>query len=483
MRTELIVQDLKGITEIKKDRKNRSIVAAERLLVQMKQKIVRKYPIVSYVLHYMEFIPVEEDIYLETDGQNIFYSPRKVLEVAKRRHMEELEYRCMHILAHGMLGHFELAVRYEKSSVMHTLMDLEVYKFLNRLGTTCDQKVTFLGMTYMIRLLGDNRGLMPIYRESVQSPTKKKDILRCRTKLIIDDHKVWYRNRKFRYMIDIPDQGSCHPVSGDDEKKNRMDAGRMWAYIRRRMFGRSQMDMQELYEVLRDSRAGRSVNYGCCTGDDEYTVKAADRAALNYAGMLEKFLKNREKSIEDAESIDKIMYAWGLDTYGDVAFVEPCPESDIKKLNTVVLAIDTSGSCSGEVMERFVAETKKLFKQLKGAWFGKFVVLQCDADIKKADVYKNISELPGVQELEDGMTMYGFGGTSFMPVFDYVDELVASGENIDCLIYLTDGYGDYPDSKNRAYETFFVLDRVDDDMEDDGDDFIPEWINKVYLTA
>ena len=70
-----------------------------------------------------------------------------------------------------------------------------------------------------------------------------------------------------------------------------------------------------------------------------------------------------------------------------------------------------------------------------------------------------------------------------MPVFDYVDELVASGENIDCLIYLTDGYGDYPDRKNRTYETFFVLDRVDDDMEYDEDDFIPEWINKVYLTA
>ena len=47
----------------------------------------------------------------------------------------------------------------------------------------------------------------------------------------------------------------------------------------------------------------------------------------------------------------------------------------------------------------------------------------------------------------------GEGGTDFIPVFEELD-----GQNMDCLVYLTDGMGSYPEKKPR-YDVVWVLNR------------------------
>lgn len=144
--------------------------------------------------------------------------------------------------------------------------------------------------------------------------------------------------------------------------------------------------------------------------------------------------------------------------YEDVAFIEPEAESENIKMNTIVLAIDTSGSCYGDVMEQFLAETKELFRSLSRFDFKKFVVLQCDAQIQQVDTYKNVRNFPTAADFDKGTRMMGWGGTSFIPVFDYIKELEDNNDKVDCLIYLTDGYGDYPNEAPRNFKTYFVLD-------------------------
>ncbi len=106
----------------------------------------------------------------------------------------------------------------------------------------------------------------------------------------------------------------------------------------------------------------------------------------------------------------------------------------------------------------------------------KIYLIQCDAQIQ------HIEEIESLDSLEDviaGLRLYGFGGTDFGPVFQYVDGLIESGELTDLngLIYFTDGAGMYPEKKPE-YKTAFVFNR---------DDYIsphvPYWAIRAVLTT
>ena len=75
------------------------------------------------------------------------------------------------------------------------------------------------------------------------------------------------------------------------------------------------------------------------------------------------------------------------------------------------------------------------------------------------------------------MKIHGLGGTDFIPVFDYVNELVAQKEfqNLKGLIYFTDGWGFFP-SHAPEYDTAFVF--VDDGFNNYD---VPSWAMKLIL--
>lgn len=98
-----------------------------------------------------------------------------------------------------------------------------------------------------------------------------------------------------------------------------------------------------------------------------------------------------------------------------------------------VLAIDTSGSTSDD-LPQFVSELTSLFNS-----FGQYelTVICCDAEIQSVETYT--PENP----IDIGRIKFkGGGGTSFIPVFDYVEKHLPETQ---ILIYFTDGYGDQPE--------------------------------------
>lgn len=114
----------------------------------------------------------------------------------------------------------------------------------------------------------------------------------------------------------------------------------------------------------------------------------------------------------------------------------------------IAVAIDTSGSCLGD-LPKFFAELKALVEQN-----GRYVVdlIQCDASVSSHKTYSDSGE---PLEIGDGggFEVSGGGGTSFTPVFDFIEE---RGLDPDCLVYFTDGYGDAPPDPPR-YPTMWIL--------------------------
>lgn len=103
----------------------------------------------------------------------------------------------------------------------------------------------------------------------------------------------------------------------------------------------------------------------------------------------------------------------------------------------IVLGADSSGSIYSvpQLIERWMGECSGVMEDVRPR---EIHVVWCDAEIKHVDI---------LTTPEDVKAMYyrpvkGGGGTSFVPVFEYAATLE---HPIDCMAYLTDGQGTFPD--------------------------------------
>lgn len=120
-------------------------------------------------------------------------------------------------------------------------------------------------------------------------------------------------------------------------------------------------------------------------------------------------------------------------------------EKKIEGVNDIVIAVDTSGSISDKELNRFLSEIASILKDVSH----KVSIITCDAEIKEVYTDVDLKKLPTIK-------ITGGGGTDFRPVFRYLD---AQKKKPRVLIYLTDGYGDFPERKPR-YETIFAINNI-----------------------
>jgi predicted metal-dependent peptidase len=99
----------------------------------------------------------------------------------------------------------------------------------------------------------------------------------------------------------------------------------------------------------------------------------------------------------------------------------------------VVVALDTSGSVSEAELAEFVAE----IDALKGQVRARLTLLACDAALAGDGPW----EFEPWEELRLPRAFRGGGGTSFVPVFRYLE---AEGRRPDLLVYFTDARGEFP---------------------------------------
>lgn len=129
----------------------------------------------------------------------------------------------------------------------------------------------------------------------------------------------------------------------------------------------------------------------------------------------------------------------------------------------LVVALDVSGSMMTlETLSQMKAELRAIINEIKPEVA---YVLYCDERIVKVEKYERGEEFEIIQ-------VVGGGGTSFIPIFDFIEK-----ENIDpdALIYLTDGLGAFP-SQEPSYPVLWTV------LEQDKDRAFP-FGNKVVLWA
>ena len=227
-------------------------------------------------------------------------------------------------------------------------------------------------------------------------------------------------------------------------------------------------------ETQPGSQLGNQLTHqpGSQAGSQQQSMNLIQEDDSKFEKILKQLVQVEETNKENDEQFDKALYCFGFEQYGDVAFIEPCEDTeDKKKLDTLVIAIDTSGSCQGEVVDSFLKAMKALLYEIEAGYtIEHIVLLQCDAKIQEERSFISIQDFMSLKEL----TLKGFGWTDFRPVFERVNQL-SKQEKIGALLYFSDGMGTFP-QQETAYKTVFLL-------EDDMDSYtsIPNWIETYYL--
>ncbi|MCD8123086.1 MAG: VWA-like domain-containing protein [Clostridiales bacterium] len=204
-------------------------------------------------------------------------------------------------------------------------------------------------------------------------------------------------------------------------------------------------------------------------------VQVENRERYDYRRFLRKFSVLREEMQVDVDSFDYVFYTYGLSLYGNMPLVEPLESKEVSRIEDFVVVIDTSMSCSGELVRRFLEETYDVLCE-SDSYFKKtnIHIIQCDEQVRED---RRITSREEMERYMADFTIIGNGGTDFRPAFEHVRELIGRGEfqRLKGLLYFTDGEGIYP-VKRPPYDTAFVF--VKDQYTDIS---VPAWAMKLIL--
>ena len=214
---------------------------------------------------------------------------------------------------------------------------------------------------------------------------------------------------------------------------------------------------------------------GSMAGEEEEVIEPEDNSGYDYRKFLQRFSIPREEMELDHDSFDYIYYSFGMEQYGNLPLIEPLEYREVNRLEELVIAIDTSGSCSRELVTRFLEETFAILSRRENFFSRmKVYLIQCDCVLHSVTVIRSEEEW---KHYSKEITIQGRAGTDFTPVFRYVEQLRAEKElkNLRALIYFTDGDGVYP-REPTDYETAFVFVEETAAM-----DYVPAWAKKLSV--
>ena len=416
---------------------------------------------------------------ITVDGECIGYEPVFILQSYKKE--KELAVRqYLHMVFHCVFQHFYVNTVVNQD-IWSLACDIAVESAINDLGLTCVKTHNVECQHEVISSLKKQVKYLTaevLYRYFLDSKLSPSEIWKLRAIFFLDDHSIWYKRNLRIAMAIITKQGDLaekteggnNTSEGVLEKRNELVASsgillkkalsQLWKNVSCQM----QMDLQTF-----------SKKCGYKSGALIQNLNAINREKYDYTSFLKKFAVLGEVIKVNDDEFDYIFYTYGLQMYERMPLIEPLEYQEVKRIKEFIIAIDTSDSTSGSLVQAFVQKTYNILKQQENFFTRiNLHIIQCDADIQEK------VKITNQQEFDDYLKrikIHGLGGTDFRPVFSYVDQLVEKHEfqNLKGMIYFTDGFGVFP-KKQPDYHVAVVY--VDEGYENPE---VPVWAIKLVL--
>lgn len=392
-----------------------------------------------YRIFQMVFTGFQRNTLTGTDGETFFYEPKLFLNLYMEKGAQGINRFFLHTLFH--LLYRQVRENTESSPFWHLACDMVTEYTIDALEQEeLTGKMSKAAQEFCSQIWENGEGLSA---EAVEERLERKKFspseLEFWQKCFEQDNHTLWKEVKEEQTEKLLDWALSLKASGEDGSGN--------GFGKR---GTQRGYKQEWYELQEERKR-------------------------NYNKFLRRFTVEREELQLDMEAFDYIPYLYGLSHYGNLPFLEPLEYTEAKKLEELVIAIDTSASCKRPTVQRFLQETYAVLGQQEN-FFKKLRVhiIQCDCYVQE-DV-KVTCEKEWKEYLRH-IKIQGGGGTDFRPVFRYVNEMLADGKlkNLKALLYFTDGDGIYPREK-PDYEAVFLLTK-----EPPKEANVPSWATLLYM--
>lgn len=412
-----------------------------------------------------------------TDGENYYYDPVHILRSYKKARELPIR-RYLHTVFHCIYRHMFIGTL-KDNRLWDLACDMAVEHSINGLGLdavtiekAAKQEDVLKGLSGKVKYITAEM----LYRYYLDNRPDEATFSRLEKLFSLDEHFIWYLPPEQQAAL-AGKTGTSNNTNGNSDTtyataltdaemeriiSDRKELENMWKDVSEYV--------QTALETLEQQRADKA-------GGLTQNLKEVNRERYDYTAFLKKFAVMGEAMKINDDEFDYIYYTYGLELYRNMPLVEPLEYKDVKRIREFVIAIDTSGSVSGELVQKFVQKTYNILKSTEN-FFSKINlhIIQCDADIQQDVKITNQDEF---DEYLKSMKLHGFGGTDFRPVFQYVDKLIEQKEftNLKGMIYFTDGFGVFPE-RQPQYQTAFVY--INDGYENPE---VPVWAIKLVLES
>lgn len=446
---------------------------AKAIIEAVLRNIKKTFPDLIGIINLFSLYPVDIPINISTDFKRLYFNPKAVIRLSEKA-KDELEFQIMHIILHGLLGDNEKVTTERQSKYLWLTQDQRVNDICEKLGIKGGDKDRFFYLKQMKENEPYKKCFGNYYLTSKNKAVMKK--AKAAQRLIASDEHFFWHPAYIEITMNIPQDSEAEK----EKTKQRWNDARnilMEGLTENGEDGvyREKADSDTVAGRISDNSYNKSSMMGRGMGNYQMKYEAANGKPLEYKTLLREILTMTETQKPLADSIDLMLYQYGLDVYGDVPLIEPKEEDEQLSISTICIAIDTSGSCEGEVAQRFLRETQAIIGDMREYLAdSEIIIFQCDDGIQ-------LEERGNVDDIFNGDTangnLHGFGGTSFVPVFERIETIKETEDKkIDVLVYLTDGYGNYP-QEEADFPTIFVINEKDSDLCEN----MPEWIKVATM--
>lgn len=486
----------------------KAVYVANQILEFAKKTLILHLRFLENALCRFQFVPAKGTV--TTDGEYIYYNPYYIIEVYRKR-PQLVTHLYLHMVLHCVFQHFSCGkVEPEKWNLA---CDIAVEAMIAELGLKCtDYQRTMMQQSFLLWLNGQLHSLTAtqLYAYLRKTERSSEEQRQLKEVFTFDSHEAWYvtpdalevRLIRTPSMSDAPSapaEGEAHPETknkknadssepvqqyGEQSDKKGRGKGQgsgtpdestplphtpgttlshSWKNIAEHM----QMDLETFHR-----------QHGMMAGNLVQNLHEITRDRCDYRAFLQRFAVQSEVMRVNEEEFDYNYYSYGMALYGNMPLVEPLEYKDARQIRDFVIAIDTSGSVAGTIVQEFVRKTCNILKSTES--FASRVnlhILQCDTKLQKIECLRTADDFQRFFDAVPEMEIRGGGGTDFRPVFSYVEQMREEQEFTDLrgMILFTDGYGDFPEAI-PPYETAVVS------VGQDGCRELPGWVIRIVLT-
>ncbi|MCD7709201.1 MAG: VWA-like domain-containing protein [Clostridiales bacterium] len=405
-----------------------------------------------------------------TDGAYLRYNPTYVMQEYLER-PEGMGRMYMHMLMHCVFRHMFAAREHDDMELWDLSCDIAAESVLDSMDYPVIWRVMGDFRQEWYEKLQGEIGVLTAEKIYHYFSTRKRDPYleeSLRQEFSACDHSFWQRlQNEDPKNSDSPQELPENQTANSDNDGQELDASPTLTAEQADALDKSWRENAErILDDINSSGSDASKETGRLT----WLLTLQNKGRKNFADFLRKISVVREEVTVDMDSFDYGFYMHGLNLYGNMPLIEENEYREADKVEELVIAIDTSASCKGGLVQEFLDETGALLSRQEN--FFKRVniyIIECDDRVQREVEIHDLDEL---KKYSDGFTVSGGYGTDFRPVFDRVQELRDSGRLRDLkgLMYFTDGCGCYP-KKATDYETAFVVYGDAEPPEP-----VPEWI-------